>query len=181
MVLKSQKGTARKRNVQCRYNPLFLQKQAISNAMFNSLGVSVLFFVLAIVLVILEFHDGAPSLKIVYFHGLLAWCAFLCFFILFIRYFIIFRKVSKIKFTSEQCVSMYCKKITFILQPISKNASAILCIILKDKSGNKFYYVYPEKTAPSDLAKKHIKEQYIGKQVELICYKNTNIVKALPY
>ena len=93
--------------------------------------------------------------------------------------FSIWGTIIKIRYTSEQVVSIDCHSVSFILKSISKFSYAIACIILTDERGNKFHYVYLEDKEPSDLARKDIKEQYLGNKIELICYKNTNIVKRI--
>lgn len=182
MSVKSRKKADNNHNKHSPSNLLFLQKQAIRNAMLEHLGASVLFLVFAIAVVIIVSLNEFTSPKS---PGLIL--AELCIFAIYIYYlvsfarrFLIFRQLSKIKFSTEQSVSLYCRNIQFYLQPVSRFSSVVLCIVLVDKNGNKFYYVHPMKRAPFDFSRKLIKEKYIGTNVELICYQNTNIVKTLP-
>lgn len=160
-------------------NPLLLQKQAIRNTMFDYLGASGFFCIVVIVMTFVELWDDGtvdqPIYVLIVF--LIIVGMFIFYLIRFIRCFNVFKNVVKIQYTSEQAISVNCQKVSFMLKDISKFSSAIAYIVLIDESGNKFTYVYPEDKEPSDLAKKDIKERCVGKKMELICYKNTNIIK----
>lgn len=182
MSLKSRNRTDKKQILHPTDNPLFLQQQSIRNAMLDYFGVSLLFFFFDIVIIVLGFLDksiSSPKTGII--HGILMISViFICYLVASVRRYSIFKKLSKIKFSTEQSVSVYCRKVQLFLHPESRFSSVVLCVVLLDKNGNKFYYVYPEKSAPSPSFKKRIKEKYIGCNIELICYKDTNIVKFLP-
>ena len=96
-----------------------------------------------------------------------------------IRRFLIFRQLDHIKFSSEEALTIQCRKVAFLFHPVSKHTSVILCVIVHDVHGNKFYYVYPLKSAPYDASKKSIKNQFTGNQVDVRCYRNTRFIKAL--
>lgn len=176
---------ARNKHEKKRFNafsadPLFEQKRAITVATFEYLGAIVVLFVLVIILMRTTFYDKQLQPVFGYLMSFGFLTAFLFYCIFFVRRFNIFWKIRKIEFSNEKTVVVHCRKISFLVHPVSKYSSAILGIILKDEMGNKFYYVYPERSAPSDLAKKDIKEQYLG-SIEIVCYRNTNIVKRLPH
>lgn len=160
-------------------NPLPLQRHAIRNTMFDYLGVSGFLFIVLIVMLLLDSWDDKVLDQPIYISIMFLIMVGMFMFYLshFIFCFIVFRKFVKIQYTSEHAVSINCQRVSFMLKMVSKFSSAIAYIILTDEKGNKFTYVYPEDKEPSDLAKKDIKGKYIGKRVELICYKNTNIVK----
>ena len=149
--------------------------------MFDYLGYTGFLFIMMSMIIIVELFDdrtlGSSTSILVPYLGVLGF--FIFYLIRLIRCFNVFKKVVKIQYTSEQAISVNCQKVLFMLKDISKFSSAIAYIILVDESGNKYTYVYPEDKEPSDLAKKGIKERYVGKRMELICYKNTNIIKKL--
>ena len=105
--------------------------------------------------------------------------AFIHCFVSFIRRLIIFKQLKRIQFSTEQSISIHCSKISCLYKPISRFFHSIICLIIIDERGNKFYYVYPENNSPSEFGQKHIKEYYLEKRLELKCYKNTNVIKML--
>lgn len=177
MILKSRREFGKRKINSSSSNPLFEQKRAITDAVLEALFSSILLFIPVVVGISIEFID--KQRVYVYLMELVICVTFLWFFISFVLRFLVFLKLRKVQFSNEQSVSVNCKKILFLLHPVGKHSSAILGIILKDAGGNKFYYVYPKKDEPSDFVKKYIKEQYLG-SIELVCYRNTNIVKRLP-
>ena len=182
MSVKSRKRTERTQCKQAPSNPLPAQKQAIRRAMFQCLCAAVLFFLFAAAVILLSLFSEAPSSKETGFiiSGMICFSIFLYYIISFIRRFLIFQQLNKIKFSTEEAVCLSCKRLSFVFQPVSQFSSAVLCVVLVDESENKFYYVYPENSAPFDFAKKYIQEACIGKQLDIICYKETRIVKDLP-
>ena len=160
-------------------NPLPLQQQAIKRTMIDYLGVSAFLFIALIVMLLVDLWEDKSLDQPIYILIILS--ILVGMFIYYLTHgvlcFNIWRKLIKICYTSEQVVSINCHSVSFILKSISKFSSVIACIILTDEMGDKFYYVYLEDKEPSDLARKNIKEQYLGNKIELICYKNTNIIK----
>ena len=116
--------------------------------------------------------------------GYLALClVFLCFvmsFVDFLRRYLLFLQLRKIKYASETEMAIQCKDVRFIFHPVGKYTHVILCIILRDSSGNRFYYICPSENAPYDSNRKAIKIQFTEKTVKLKCYQNTNFIKTLP-
>ena len=182
MSLKSRTRTVKKRERQSHFDPLVGQKNAIRTAMLEYLGAAVLFGVVAIVVTIMALINESTTRNTsgVIFAEIVVFVIFVYFLISFVRRFIIFLHFRKMIFSTEQSVFVRCQKISFLLRPLSKFSSAILCMIWIDEYGNKFFYVYPEQSAPSEFSKKYMKEKYIGNKIELICYQNTNMVKRLP-
>ena len=87
----------------------------------------------------------------------------------------IFSRINKIKFSSEQVIEITCKKVAFLTQPISRHSAVIICIILKDENGQKYYDIT---NGISNYAKKETKKELLNAKVSLVCYANTNFVKA---
>ena len=160
-------------------NPLQLQKQAIWEAMTKHLAVAALFLVVIGVVLAIGIYDkiSAPTLWLI---GLMVGGVSLYFCVAFVRRWVLFGHFEKIKFTTEQSVALHCRQIAFLCEPVSRFASVILCVILKDENGKNFYYIYPKKVAPLTFERKKIRQQYLDKEIVLICYQNTNIVKHLP-
>lgn len=160
-------------------NPLPLQEYAIKSTLTDYFGATVFLFVVLVIMLLAELWEDRSLAPPIYYLiifiilvGMFIFCLTNA-----IRCFSIFRKINKIKFASEQVVSIKCHRVSFIIKSKSKYSSAIACIILIDEKGDTFTYVYPEDKEPSDFAKKSIKEGYLGRNMELICYKNTNIIK----
>ena len=96
------------------------------------------------------------------------------FIFLFLRRFTIFSKINKIQSSNEQSVEIICKSVAFLTQPISKNSAVIVCIILTDENGKKYYDVV---NGISDCVRKGTRTELLNKTVSLTCYENTNFVK----
>ena len=155
----------------------------MSNAMLEYLGASVLFLLFALIIMNLEkSYNGEISSKRVDFIVVEIFISAISVYwmVCFVRRLLIFCKIRKIKFSSEKTVSFYCKKVSFLLEANSKTSSIVSCIIFLDEGGTKFYYVYPKEDAPYNSDKKDIKYKYSGRELRIICYKDTNMVKVLP-
>ena len=178
MSVKSRNRYNKKQSEAVPRSPLAFQKQYIHAAMVEYAIKSGIFFFCAC-LGIEPFFDSPP-----FFPGYFAASAFFCFFsfymIGFIRSFRIHRALSKVQYASEESRTLHCCKCTFLFKPVSKHTSRIVCIILKDEQGNRFCYVYPEKEAPFDSAKKQLKARFVSQDLTLTCYQGTNLIKVLP-
>ncbi len=97
----------------------------------------------------------------------------------FVRSFRIYRVLNKISYSVEEPISIHCSKVSFICKLLHHHSSLIVSVIIKDENGNRFYYVYPENRLPSEFATKQIKKSLTDHDITIICYKGTNIVKAL--
>ena len=179
MSMKSRNRAYKNRNQRSAPSPLNSQKQALKLNMFYCLASSVGSFALNILGIIVVFRgENARQILILSIFEMIFAVTFIHCFIAFGRRFKIYRQLHKIQFSTEQLVPIHCKKISFLYKPVSKHFSSIICIIIVDEYGNKFYYVYP-KEGPSEFANKFIKQQCLGKHLELNCYKNTYMIKTL--
>ncbi|MBR4077132.1 MAG: hypothetical protein IKK17_00850 [Oscillospiraceae bacterium] len=178
MSVKSRNRYNKKQSEAVPRSPLAFQKQYIHAAMVEYAIKSGIFFFCAC-LGIEPFFDSPP-----FFPGYFAASAFFCFFsfymIGFIRSFRIHRALGKVQYASEESRTLHCCKCTFLFKSVSKHTSRIVCIIMKDEQGNRFCYVYPEKEAPFDSAKKQLKARFVNQDLTLTCYQGTNLIKVLP-
>ena len=179
MSIKSRNRAYKNRNQRSASSPLNSQKQALKLNMFYCLASSVVLFALNILGIIVVFQgENTRQIFVLSIIEMIFAGAFIHCFIAFGRRFKIYQQLNKIQFSTEQLYPIHCNKISFLYKPISKHFSSIICIIIVDEYGNKFYYVYP-KEGPSEFANKFIKQQCLGKHLELNCYKNTYMIKTL--
>ena len=59
-------------------------------------------------------------------------------------------------------------------QPISKHSAVIICIVLTDENGKKYYDIV---NGISDRVKKEMRAELLNAKVTLNCYANTTCVK----
>ena len=180
MSIKSMNRAYKNRNQRSASSPLDSQKQALKHNMFYCLASSVVLFAFNILGIIVVFQgENTRQILVLSIIEMIFAGTFIHCFIAFGRRFKIYQQLNKIQFSTEQLFSIHCNKISFLYKPISKHFSSIICIIIVDEYGNKFYYVYPSKEAPSEFGNKFIKQQCLGKHLELNCYKNTYMIKTL--
>ena len=157
-----------------RQNTLSRQKQIMKRAFLNYLGVVIAFFMLELIVVVvgLSTEDAAHSNRIIF--GVMV-CITIVVVCLLLRRYLIFSRINKIKFSANQTIEITCKKVRFLTRPISRYSSVIVCIILVDENGKKYYDVTNE---ISDHVKKGTKKELLNAKVSLDCYENTNYVRA---
>lgn len=155
---------------------LSIQKQTMKSAFLDYLGAAIMFFIMTLVVFVagLLTEDASHSKRIIFGATpiILGFTIFFTF--LFLRRFIIFKKINKIESFSEQTIEITCKKVAFVIQPISKHSSVIICIVLTDENGKKYYDIV---NGISDLAKKRTRSALLNAKVVLHCYADTNCVK----
>lgn len=155
---------------------LSMQKQTIKKVFLDYLGAAIMLFVMAIAVLAVGLlaEDALHSRQIVF---VATPCIFgisillVCF---FLRRFAIFRKLNKTQDSNVQSVEIACKKVAFLFQQESKHSASIICIILTDENGRKYYNIV---NGISDRAKKRIKAELLNAKVSLACYANTNFVE----
>ena len=156
---------------------LSMQKQTMRKAFLDYLGAAIMFFVMALVVFVVGLltEDAAHSKRIIFGATpiLLGFTIFFAF--LFLRRFVIFKEINKITSSSEQTIEITCKKVAFLTQPISKHYFVIICIVLTDENGKKYYNIV---NGISDNAKKTTQAELLNAKVTLNCYVNTNCVIA---
>ena len=178
MSVKSRNRYNKKQSEAVTRSPLLFQKQYLYAAMEEYAITCVIIFFFACLAVAVIFDE--PTLFMGYLGPLFLLCFFSFYLINFIRSFRIHRALNKIQYASEESRSFHCCKCTFLFKSVSKFTSRIVCIIMKDEQGNRFYYVYPEKEAPFDSAKKQFKAHFVDQDITLTCYQGTNLIKVLP-
>ena len=177
MSKKSRKRKERRNIGQSIHDVLSIQKQTMKKAFLDYLGATIMFFVMALVVFVVGIltEDVAHSKRIVFgaTPSILGFTIFFAF--LFLRRFIIYTKINKIKSMSEQTIEITCKKVSFLTQPISKYSAVIICIVLTDENGKKYYDIV---NGISDSTKKATRAELLNAKVTLNCYVNTNCVIA---
>ena len=155
---------------------LSMQKQTMKRAFLDYLGAAIMFLVMVLIVFIVGLltEDAAHSKRIV-FGATPIILGFTIFFdFLFLRRFIIYTKINKIKSMSEQTIEITCKKVSFLTQPISKHSAVIICIVLTDENGKKYYDIV---NGISDSTKKATRAELLNAKITLDCYANTNCVR----
>ena len=157
---------------------LSIQKQTMKKAFLDYLGAAIMFFVMALVVFVVGIfltEDAAHSKRIVFGATPLILGFTIFFVFLFLRRFTIYTKINKIKSMREQTIEITCKKVSFLTQPISRHSAVIICIVLTDENGKKYYDIV---NGISDSTKKGTQAELLNAKVTLNCYVNTNCVIA---
>ena len=155
---------------------LSMQKQIMKKVFLDCLGAAIMFFVMALVVFVVGIltEDAAHSKRIVFGATPLILGFTIFFAFLFLRRFIIYTKINKIRSMSEQTTKITCKKVSFLTHPISKHYFVIICIILTDENGKKYYDIV---NGISDSTKKAMRAELLNVKFTLNCYTNTNCVR----
>ena len=153
MSKKSRKRKERRNIDRSTPDVLSMQKQTMKKAFLDYLGAAIMFFVMAlVVLVVGLLTEDASHSKQILFGATPIIIGFTIFFaFLFLRRFTIYTKINKINSMSEQTIEITCKKVSFLTQPISRYSAVIICIVLTDENGKKYYNIV---NGLSDNAKK---------------------------
>ena len=157
-------------------NVLSIQKQTMKKAFLDYLGATIMFFVMALVVFVVGLltEDASHSKQIVFGATPIILGFTLFFAFLFLRRFTIYTKINKIKSMSEQTIEITCKKVSFLTQPISQHSAVIICIVLTDENGKKYYDIV---NGISDSTKKAMRAELLNVKFTLNCYTNTNCVR----
>ncbi len=149
----------------------------MKKAFLDCLGAAIIFFMMVLVVFVVGLltEDISHSKRIIFVATPIILCIAIIFTYLFLRRFIVFSRINKINFSSEQNIEITCKKVALLTQPISQHSFVIVCIILTDENGKKYYYIT---NGIRDYLKKGIKEKLSNAKVSLVCYANTSFVKA---
>lgn len=152
------------------------QRLIIRRSTYEYLFGAMSFLLLAIMVLIagLSVEDASHSNRIVFLAFPIVLSISLALDVIFIRHFVIYLKFVKIKYDSEESKFITCKAIHFRTVPISKHNYEIVCVILADDNGQKYYYISNEKFASKQIFKSNLLE----KKVKLSCYKGTSFIKS---
>ena len=152
------------------------QKQILKKSYLDFLGAGIFIFALTILVFVvgLLVEDSAHSKRIVFIAvpGLLWITIVFAFF--FLRRLSLFGKFNKIASALEESKRITCCKVGFLSKARSRTSSAIICLIFTDENGEKYYAVTEDIWEDS---KKAIRAEYVGSELSLVCYKDTNFVK----
>lgn len=172
------KDTKKNDKIISRNNTLSLQRDAIRKISLDCLYSAIFFTVIILIIILTGTFDEELEHRLSIVVPLLS--IFPCiFFYLFVRRFNVYKRIRNIKYSSEEKRVIKCKKTSFISHPISKSTYAIFCIILTDKTDKKYYYVF-EESFLSYTAKADLKNKLENRNLDLICYRGTEIIKYLP-
>lgn len=175
MAVKPKKKNKNNLEIPKQLDILAQQKKTIKDAFLSYLLGSIFFFPICFVLLIciLFAEDGSASKR--YFGAIIIVLGIIFIFVIMsLRRFIIFTKINRITSLDEQIITIECSKVKIISQSISKYAFVIICIIITDTSGNKYYSITNNL---SDYNKISIKNELLHSRLSMTCYKNTNFIK----
>lgn len=152
------------------------QKQILKKSYLDFLEAGIFIFALTILgfVVGLAVEDSAHSERIIFIAvpGLL-WIT-IVFVFFFLHRLSFFRKLNKIATASEESKTIACSKVGFLSQARSRTSTAVICLIFTDENGEKYYAVTEDIWEDS---KKAIRAEYLGSELSLVCYKDTNFIK----
>ena len=172
----------RKRNVEAisPENLLPRQKAGIKESAYDFLGVTILFAVMATVawLVGLSIEDSAHSNRVIFGVTPILLGFAILFFGFFLQRISVFRKLHGVDPGSEQTLRIDCSQVRLRTHPISRSEFLILYIVFVDENKQKYYYVYPKDGCPGGSAAKSLRDSLQGGVVDLVCYRNTSVVKS---
>ena len=177
MSLKSRKRNENK-SKKTIANLLELQKDSVKDSMVHYLSDSFVLLLLFILATCMIIYSSDIIIALVGFPLLI--CFALIPFITLFRRFKLYKKIKSVETNSEEKTNFHCKKVKFLRHSDVKFDTRYIALIFIDENNNKLFYVYPEKNAPNDWIKKSIKNKYLGRELEFICYRNTDLIKYLP-
>ena len=131
------------------------QKAIIRRSTVEYLTGVILFLVLSVLVLIagLSVEDASHSNGIVFIAFPIVLSISVAFFVVFIRHYIIYVRFNIIKYDSEETISIDCKAIKFKTVPISRHNFEIICVILIDNDGQKYYYISNERFVSKQIFK----------------------------
>ena len=104
----------------------------------------------------------------------------LVFFITYLFRRRLFLQLEQVDNAAEEAVTICCNKVKFMLCQSDRISRTyyILCVLLLDEQGETYYYVQSKVFHQS--TKKELRARYLGKELKLICYRGTKLVKEPP-
>lgn len=182
MSVKSQKRSARRVKKQPDGFALPQQKAILRAAMLDWLYSAIFFLLLTLIvtMVALTSDDRSHRSGIFLYVVPLLLALASVFLWLFLRRWQIYCQIKNISYSTGQAVPIRCRKVSFLLRPVSQYSHVILCILFRDEAGDVYCYIYPTVQAPSDFVTKQLRSQLQGKNLTLNCYAGTHIVKDFP-
>ena len=163
-------------------NILPLQKKTIRRSMRDYLLSGLLCLTLTVLSYIVSFTAEAGNHRngILFFVvPLLSLITFLLLLAAFRRWRIC-RKIGGVLYSTADAVTIQCKKASALYHPVGQHSYAVICLVLRDELGRKYHYIYPAGHTPGDRAAKQLRHQLTGKELTLICYRDSSIVKEFP-
>ena len=185
MSLKSRRKAEKYDPSRTKESPLAYQKEMIRWSMMQYFGGFLFLFLLLIfTFTTVVFHLNHPESNFSQKSSiLLLWViigGFSLYYILsFFRRLSLHRRIKEIQFASEEVVTIDCRKVRNFETPKGRYSSVSTYMILEDTAGKRYYYIYPRKNKNSWIHNR-FDIMVKGKQIRLICYQNTNLIKFPP-
>ena len=185
MSLKSRRKAEKYDPFRTKGSPLAYQKEMIRWSMEQYFGGFLFLFLLLIfTFTTVVFHLNHPESN--FFQKLsilLLWVIIggvsLYYILSFFRRLSLYRRIKEIQFASEEVVTIDCRKVRNFETPKGKYSSVSTYMILEDTAGKRYYYIYPRKNKNWWIHNR-FDIMVKGKQIRLICYQNTNLIKFPP-
>lgn len=161
---------------------LFKQKQIMKNAYRDFLAITALICILTLIPVVFSLFPDKETQNAGVVFGMAAFiCLIGIFGFWFMQCYLIFRGIDRIQLPGEETVTIRCKKISCITRIISRRSQNIVCIVLTDQAGNKYYDItdrYSNRTVVAATEK--IRTDFLSAKLSLRCYTGTRYVKFTP-
>lgn len=159
-------------------NVLAIQKQNVKHYALDYLVSAIFCLFLSVALIIVLTLEGKTDSWGILYGGLPILSAVIASFaFVSTKRFLLFRALNRIPFETEEITDIACEKVRFISHPESRHTTSLVGIIFIDSNKQKYIYVLPHVLSDSKNTRNAIRLKCVGKTVETICYKGTNIVK----
>ena len=183
MSLKSRRKAEKYDPSRTKGSPLAYQKEMIRWSMMQYFGGFLVIFLLLIFTTVEFYLNDSESNSYQKLSILLLWVIVggvsLYYILSFFRRLSLYRRIKEIQFASEEVVTIDLKKVRTFKTPIGRYSSVSTYMILEDTAGKRYYYIYPRKSKNWWIHNR-FDIMVKGKQIRLICYQNTNLVKFPP-
>ncbi len=153
------------------------QKETMKKAYVDYLRAGIFLSVLIAAVFLAAFLTNEISFTAdkIFYVVLLTVCILALFVYMGLRRYLVYARFNKIKSSVEKNVTITCNKLSFILKPVTRHASSVICIIFTDESGKKYYNVTKE---IPETEKKKLKAKLLNSKITLTCYGNTECVRS---
>lgn len=161
---------------------LFRQKKIMKSAYREFLAITVFICILLLILSVFRLFPDEKKISFWIVCGIAGFVGLIGLFgFWFIQCYLIFKGIDRIRSVSEETVTVQCQKIAFVTVIVSRRCQNIVCLVLTDQTGNKYYYItdrYSNYTVTAATEK--IKKDFLNANLSLRCYTGTNYVKFEP-
>ena len=183
MSLKSRRKAEKYDPSRTKESPLAYQKEMIRWSMVQYFGGFLVLFLLLIFTTVEFYLNDSESNFYQKLSILLLWVIVggvsLYYILSFFRRLSLYRRIKEIQFTSEEVVTIDLRKVRTFKTPVGRDSSVSTYMILEDTDSKRYYYIHPRKNKNWWIHNR-FDIMVKGKQLRLICYQNTNLVKFPP-